>query len=285
MGKVDSWKECCPLRGRCSECGLEIEWRDLLSPLRVVPRWSFEHASTRRVRAFFGTVSRAVLPWRLTRSLKLHHPFRLGRLVLLVGCMFLMVYLSVMLTALPIAGRYLIWSLQHPTKSTFTVSEAARFIAWPYQNYPDVENVLLEVISFAAFVASWALVMAVIFPLVAVTIRKHRVSPRHFVRMGVYCVVGVMAFAVLGQMILSIPGFNDLLAYFTGLYFQAANDWPRKIMAYLLLASVPWMVIYWWCAYRFYMRLPHALVMSILLNLIGLMVGSTLLLFLTGAFR
>jgi hypothetical protein len=47
----------------------------------------------------------------------------------------------------------------------------------------------------------------------------------------------------------------------------------------MLSASMVWMFVYWWCAFRFYMRLPHAMVMSILLNVIGLLVSGMIFLY------
>lgn len=285
MGEVDSWSEKCPLEGRCSECGLELSWHDLLSLLRIVPRWSFEHARTRRGRAFFGTVSRAVLPWRLTRSLKLHHPFRLGRLVILLACVALMMYLSAVFNTLPIVLSDLIGSLQQTGGAYYSAADAIWLIAWPYQR--DAYNVyrLTDVVGFTSLLAAWAGLAGALFPLVPATIRKHHVHPRHFVRMGVYCVAGVLAFAVMTQLVLSIRGIGHLIFTSTGVYIDATAYWPRRISKFIQLTSLPWMFVYWWCVYRFYMRLPHALAMSILLNLIGAMAGLVLVLLFTGMLR
>ena len=37
------WGESCPLGGRCSECGLEFGWRDVLGP-DAMPWWWIEGA-------------------------------------------------------------------------------------------------------------------------------------------------------------------------------------------------------------------------------------------------
>jgi hypothetical protein len=284
-GEVDSWVDQCPLMGRCSECGLELNWSELLSPIHLTPRWSFEHARTRLGRAFFGTVSRVLLPWRLTRSLRMHHAFRPWRLALLAGCAVVMLYMSAVLNALPIVLSDLIYSLQHPTNSYFSVDDAMRFLAWPYQN--DVYNMyrLTNVIEFTVLLLLWAGVVTALFSVVPITIRKHRVSPRHFVRMGAYCAIGILALCVIEQLICSLSGANQLLYVGTGAWWRAGDRLPAQIGEWMQIASFFWMVVFWWSVFRFYMRLPHALVMSILLNLIGMMIGVILVLFLTGSLR
>lgn len=285
MGEVESWKEKCPLEGRCPECGLELAWHELLSATHTTPHWSFEHARTRRGRAFVGTVWRAVLPWRMARSLRLHHPFRARRLALLIVMSALTLYGAVVFHALPTAANRVIETFQYRGAAPFPLVDALRFIAWPFGFDPYARQRMSAAVMFAPLLVIWACVVSVLFSLVPVTIRRHRVSPRHFVRMGAYCCAAVLAFAAVEQALFAAPGINYLQSWVTGAYASWPDRWPHRVVEWMQNASLLWMGVYWWCAFRFYMRLPHAAAMALLLNVIGAMIALLLVLLFTGMLR
>jgi len=41
-GVVSSWRDTSPLIGKCSECGLSLEWSELLSRDQAEPAWCVE---------------------------------------------------------------------------------------------------------------------------------------------------------------------------------------------------------------------------------------------------
>lgn len=49
--EVSKWTEQCPLRGRCWECGLDLEWRDVVDAWRVQDDRFVEHVAAARVLA------------------------------------------------------------------------------------------------------------------------------------------------------------------------------------------------------------------------------------------
>ena len=62
-GLVSGWRDRCPLRERCTEWGLDIDWRDQFS-IAVLPRWYVESGG-----GFFrglwrtpGTMIRMLIP-------------------------------------------------------------------------------------------------------------------------------------------------------------------------------------------------------------------------------
>jgi hypothetical protein len=78
-GVVASWREACPLTGICTECGLELEWADVLSARLSLPRWSVEgcrglHSWIKRLgpQLFMATVR----PRLLLRRIRMEHAFR-----------------------------------------------------------------------------------------------------------------------------------------------------------------------------------------------------------------
>ena len=78
-GAVGAWRESCPVEGRCSECGLEILWRDVFVPPRLVG--FVEHAVGRWQWVMWGvrTFAGVWLPRRFWGRVKLELPLRVGR--------------------------------------------------------------------------------------------------------------------------------------------------------------------------------------------------------------
>jgi hypothetical protein len=81
IGAVEMWREHCPLDGRCSECGLEFNWRDVLNPRFHAPRWCIEYgtAAAAPVR-MFRTLLMMLRPWRFWSELQMSHEPRWRRL-------------------------------------------------------------------------------------------------------------------------------------------------------------------------------------------------------------
>lgn len=46
-GTVSTWQDTCPLRGICTECGLEFDWSHVLQPEKFEPPWCVEYAPRR----------------------------------------------------------------------------------------------------------------------------------------------------------------------------------------------------------------------------------------------
>jgi hypothetical protein len=76
-----SWVESCPLEGRCTECGLEIEYRFVLNPA-LWARWRFfESALSRPVRAWWETMWRAGWPRRFWVWVRMFHRVSYARMI------------------------------------------------------------------------------------------------------------------------------------------------------------------------------------------------------------
>ncbi|MCZ6834722.1 MAG: hypothetical protein O7G85_03015 [Planctomycetota bacterium] len=94
-GVVESWKDACPLKGLCSECGLEIEFAELLSSKIRKPKWNVEYGSRWVVpwRTLL-TLLTALWPSSFWRSLKMTHRPRWRRLILFFALLFGPLYLA-----------------------------------------------------------------------------------------------------------------------------------------------------------------------------------------------
>lgn len=85
-GLIATWKAQCPLDGRCSECGLDFRWTEVINAHMSVLPGFIEHEPRGRLgsRVFVAAVRTfvwTVLPWRFWSRVKLHHPIRKRRWV------------------------------------------------------------------------------------------------------------------------------------------------------------------------------------------------------------
>ncbi len=84
-GVVGAWRELCPLRGTCSECGHVFDFARVINAEQHKLSWLYEHTPRGLgIRRAWYTWQRMVLPWRFWREhdgLRLDSPFvgwRLG---------------------------------------------------------------------------------------------------------------------------------------------------------------------------------------------------------------
>ena len=111
-GVVASWAESCPVRGVCSECGVEFSWGKVLGPDGNFPRWfveaPHEPPGLRRDRmSVWKTLWMLVLPWRFWKRVEIEMPVRLERIAWWTGCIFgvlLAAHLTVIAAGLFTAG-------------------------------------------------------------------------------------------------------------------------------------------------------------------------------------
>src|SRR5262245_64182075 len=77
-GVIATWRDACTLKSSCTECGLLIEWADLLSPTRQYPRWCVEYGrrGLDSVRRFFLSIAMTFWPRAMWRSLQMWHEVR-----------------------------------------------------------------------------------------------------------------------------------------------------------------------------------------------------------------
>ena len=114
-GPVATWSDRCPTTGVCSECGLAIEWADLLSPPRQRLRWLYEHAGRWwNLRAVWMTTARALLPWLFWRRIELHHQIMPRRLAAWPLVLFASLFCAVAIFLLISGGLVLLMSSPPP---------------------------------------------------------------------------------------------------------------------------------------------------------------------------
>jgi hypothetical protein len=83
-GAIAAWRNGneSPLRGRCSECGLDWHWGDLLHPAKQLPNWFAENPRRWAVPVLISTWRRALRPRRFWETVLVTMPVHCGRLVM-----------------------------------------------------------------------------------------------------------------------------------------------------------------------------------------------------------
>lgn len=95
-GAIETWKEQCPLSGRCAECGLEVKWAEVLCPEKFEPQWCVEFAPFRKrlLQSCGKTFIRSFWPFRFWSMLKMSLDIRWGRLAIYLVALLLPILLG-----------------------------------------------------------------------------------------------------------------------------------------------------------------------------------------------
>lgn len=200
-GAVAAWNHVrspsCPVHGTCSECGLEFPWGDALNPELLVPPWSFEHACSWLPLKFLRTIIVALWPFKLWSDLRMAHPVRTRRLLVLVAVG--VPFVHVLFISAPLAASL----LDHAARAASNAGWADEFgiviqNAWPYSD--ELAGALLgsraparglptAVRPWAVLVWLWWVLMAPMFLFLPTTLRRCRVRRAHLLRVGAYSLV------------------------------------------------------------------------------------------------
>lgn len=289
----------CPMRGMCSECGLEFSWGDVLNPGLHTPRWSFEHVIRRRPLALVRTLLVALRPAKLWRELTMAHPIRPARLAGLLVLGVPVLHLS--LAALVFGVAYLNHQVLTATGPRWPMGAAdwlrlAIDIAWPYSD--DVSRILFTgrvgssglglVYPWAGLVWAWWLAVAPTFVLLPTTLRRCRVKRSHLARIGVYSLVlatlAVPAGTCSGGFLKEVASSTlTHIERLTGaavdydLHYELwhfVDRWSKAAAIPFCFASI---FVFWGFAAGRYLKLPRPWLIAFALTLLAGLVATALL--------
>jgi hypothetical protein len=261
---VESWSGLCPLDGRCSECGLGFDWRDVLSPKRRLPRWSFEHAPRSRcVPSFFATLRRAAIPPHLWGSIRMEMeivPARLRAFTLLSIALFKLTGLTLLGTALVIT-----WYLNPAGWNAPTRLEQAYLVLWPYREYGPArfEGYILSPWLLIALLTG--LLVPFAFFTLPVSLRRARVRRAHIARIQAYALAMLAAaigFWSLAHTVLIIVRIYDHMLLWE-LDLAYVDEAAPKVGAATVVLVTTWLLWNWHVAVRRYLRLQHSFAVAI----------------------
>jgi len=241
---------------RCPECGYSFEWQEGLDPRRRKHRYLFEHHPERNFWSLGMTLLGGFWPWNFWKTL---HPAQAGdrrRLTI-----YRWVCMGIAMVPLVVMG---VWKLM--LELHWKVNEWPR---WPLGQLIDVFGRKATTLSVLVqpllrtrlyiFVIILTIVLLALPELSGLALSIYRASMRkakidrlHVARCVTYSydfvVWPVMAMLLLGLMVI--------------IWSPPRSSWQIKLLCWMLLLLAPavWMVmsIRLACAYRYYLRMRHA---------------------------
>jgi len=277
-GEIATWTEACPLFGRCTECGLDLAWGDVLDP-RGRPRWNIEyaHGLGRTAMALPFTAALSFLPRYFWRRLCMTLEPRWRRLAFYVGVWFLVCHLSMGAGSAAVAGSQ--WSLYASASELSMLDDQVavmvRAFILPYSSgpmlryrfkvirHPSQQGVhtrpldswfapLLKRLHPAALLlALFTVALPASFVTLPVSRRQARVRWRHLARIFTYgllfpalAFIGMIAIAATAY--LSAPGWS-----------RPSVDPDLARVHLVVIAAALMLALWWWCAIRWFLRMSQ----------------------------
>ncbi len=267
-GVIATWTDSCPISGTCSECGLTVEWGDVLDVHRGRLPGLVEHSRGVRqmLRWTLTTAAWMLLPNRFWDRVCLHHAPRPSRILLSISVVLLAVHLMIASACIMLV---------------LTRGAPAGTVQWRFDNisywYPELLSPLVEPLAQisvdtwrgARFVSVWPLypvwavpatallacILAWPLMFLALPVTRHRSRLRweHVWRAGLYptWVLGLMfvlnriAFLIRysGECIDSIVGGSG-----SANLASAANGLLYSLRPIAWVAVAAWIAAWWYFA-------------------------------------
>jgi len=298
QGEVAKWIDRCPLASRCTECGLEIEWAEIFSPRRRMPRWCIEYAPSVWAMPWrlVKTCLVALWPWAFWSRLRMVHEIRWRRMAVAGVLLFAAVYVLFCAGNGVVVeyqqGLRFIWSGKRWPSPDPTEIAHAVLLPWSDEGPPALTNGLPWQTGSPreVFLNEWLPPLSLMLPFVFVNAlcplgfialpvsrRRAKVRWSHIARITIYgflpgvpFLIGVIVATTLQhQHMVSMNRFAGVLDV---LSVVAAT-------APFVLLALP--CIWWSTATGRYLRMPHAwgvgVVVVVLAILVGLLVSGGLL--------
>ncbi|MFM9959489.1 MAG: hypothetical protein ACKVZJ_15640 [Phycisphaerales bacterium] len=256
-GAVASWRESCPLRGVCSECGLDVEWARVLTASEP-PRWFVEGGERFSVWRAALTLVMLCNPIAFWSRVRPHHPVRLWRAagvtVLAWGLLLAQHFAAGSVISAKGWSGWVDAPIGPAAPQTFRSAPArvldddgARWMATVLAVVP------LGVALFAATATA--------------SLGAAKVRWKHLFRAAVY------APALLAVIIWLSSTAGMALLVASKLVFPPPA-WPLWVVNGLeagwALAWLAAILLWWWAAFRFYLRLERAFLGAIVTGFAGL---------------
>ncbi len=279
-GVISTWKESCPVRGRCSECGLEFEWSEMFGTGREPPRWLVESRRGWFIDRFGRTTVASLRPASFWTRVRLWHEVHSRRLFLW-GITWAAAGYSVvaLVSAFLHAWHVGLWS-RGPRDWSEIIREFLLSLAIPWRGYATgyQGGVLGPAHWLVLAIAWWALSILAFMPL-SESMQLARVRRAHVLRIWAYSLGGVVLIASLAYFA-RLP----VSAGWTLSRFSAANgrggyttnpELDRFLMQgwWLPWAVGAWLWVFWYSATRRYLQLRHPRGVATATVVIGFLAG------------
>lgn len=291
--RADAGTDALPSRGRCSECGLDFAWIDVLDPARHNVSWLYEHAPRRRGRLpspawrrAYVTFLRTLWPPAFWHKVTVHTRVSRWRLLW---------WLPVV-----IAPLHIVWSLVNtfrrigyfqaaaPGWNVVTNSQWEVFFvnAWLYPLL-ELRGSRVAGLSLHLREPSYTFLLplgaSVLVPLVLLLLTRTRatarVRPVHVLRAGVYG-LGWIGWWFVAWVALTVAAAMaelfgvGLFSQFRGRFALPLPLTPRQLGGVALLIWVAWFATFWWWALTRGLQLPRAKLVWALVMIAAVLAGA-----------
>lgn len=280
-GVISTWKESCPVCGRCSECGLEFEWSEMFGTGREPPRWLVEARGARFASTCVGTAARIWSPNNFWDTLRLFHEVRVRRLAAWMLAWLFVSYAGVVFVAAVHWTYWSNWLGRGQLRPSWWASskQFAQMLLWPWDSftYRQVMRIPGTTHWIILVLVQWGIVIAAFLPL-SRTLKLAHVRWRHLARIWAYSFGGIATLIMVAYSLRAVfargwilqPWFmHGSWSYTLGETVDRAgrSSWPLP-----LLATV-WLFIFWRAAVARYLKLPHPAGVAAAVVIIGALSG------------
>ncbi|MFG0329405.1 MAG: hypothetical protein ACF8PN_05835 [Phycisphaerales bacterium] len=257
-----------PLGGRCAECGLDYETRELLD--ETEHPWLFErHWRRRPVRSAIKTLAMTLRPWRFWREVEMRHEGAIGPVLALAPFVFVVAFLCyVIFIAADLA------SIRPPPLAVDLFRDFGVIL---YDLITDL-MVSLEVAIRLAIVLSlfvgWVVFQAAAFAACPISLRRAKARASHIIRIAAYGLLSIALFwsgYILARTVITLV----FAMAGTEIRLYGAADWLMW-----LGPPVIWAAVWWGFACSRYLRLPRPWLVAITLTGVADLAAFTLVLWL-----
>ena len=286
-GVISSWTNACPLHGNCSECGLDIDWADIVQGrLGQMPRWYVENGGLRTfVTSIWTLLNSFALTW-FWRRIKLEHEVRISPLMhyLVIAHVLALVASSAMCGIVATAGARALnpYTFLGPISPAFfakagggweePVSHAFHYHVKMRGEFFDLLPVttyfadpivwLPSLVLYAIFVVA-PLTMPLMYFLFSDSLGLSRIRLVHLLRATV---IGSALMLLLSQLLLAFRlGISHSSMMVGDRYRWDKSELGAGLFEIGLIIVVPAVLLYWWSVGRFYLRFDRVVIPTLLL--------------------
>jgi hypothetical protein len=264
---------------RCPECGYTFDWQEILDPTRRKHPYLFEHHPERNLWSFCKTLLGGLNPWGFWRRLHPAQPANLTRLTIYRWTMKAVAAVPLVVTGLWLVMMSMDWPVDDwPRRSMHYHIDP--FAGQDVSLLSELIRPLLHtrlyifVLIMTLFLLALPELSTAALLLYASSMRQAKIQKHHVDRCVAYS-YDVVVWPIAGMLLL-----GGLILFFA----IPITNWQPWLLSWTLLLTLPgtWLLmsIKLACAYRYYVRLRHAVLAVLAGQVIGALVMMAVILFL-----
>ena len=242
---------------RCPECGTAFTWDDALLRYRASQKLLFEYRlRDAPIRSFVRTWLHALIPGRFWKSMDIHDPPQTRPLLIMVLLGFVVILLE--LAILPGVEAW-VWNVPWQRTASGWVQQSPKLADLPLnllKSAGDLNSYLV-----IRSLVPWLVVSFLSLLLFPQSMRMARVRLVHVLRVWAHALLPTVPLVIAASFIFSAA------CALTGTWYRDSVD---GICAGIVLGHVLWSTR---CAYKFYLRMPHAIGIALASQLIAVLGG------------